>query len=81
VCHFTEHLETVHFDVSLTVHLNLILANLQLDAQILCLIISLLQSSGAPDGHLQRVTVPDAVLIQFDLLMTSTTVLETCSRL
>jgi hypothetical protein len=33
--------------------------------------------SGAPDGHLQSVTIPDAVLIQFDLMM-STTVLETC---
>jgi hypothetical protein len=32
----------------------------------------------APDGHLQRVTIPDAVLIQFDLLMMSTTMLETC---
>jgi hypothetical protein len=33
---------------------------------------------GAPDGHLQGVTIPDAVLIQFDILMMSTTVLETC---
>jgi hypothetical protein len=32
----------------------------------------------APDGHLQSVTIPDAVLIQCDLLMMSTTVLETC---
>ena len=37
--------------------------------------------SGAPDGHLQRVTIPDAVLIQFDLLMMSTTLLETCRGL
>jgi hypothetical protein len=37
-----------------------------------------LLSTHAPDGHLQRVTIPDAVLIQFDLLMMSTTVLETC---
>jgi hypothetical protein len=35
-------------------------------------------STCAPDGHLQTVTIPDAVLIQFDLLMMSTTVLETC---
>jgi hypothetical protein len=28
---------------------------------------------GAPDGHLERVTIPDAVLIQFDLLIMSTT--------
>ena len=31
-----------------------------------------------PDGHLQSVTIPDAVLIQFDLLMMSTELLETC---
>ena len=37
--------------------------------------------SGAPDGHLQKVTIPDAVLIQFDLLMISTTLLETCRGL
>ena len=37
--------------------------------------------SGAPDGHLQRVTIPDVVLIQFDLLMMSTTLLETCRGL
>jgi len=33
------------------------------------------------DGHLQRVTTPDAVLIQFDLLMMSTALLETCRGL
>jgi hypothetical protein len=27
--------------------------------------------SGAPDGHLLRVTIPDAVSIQFNLLMMS----------
>ena len=37
--------------------------------------------SGTPDGHLQRVTKPDAVLIQFDLLMMSTTLLEKCRGL
>ena len=37
--------------------------------------------SGAPKGPLQRVTIPDAVLIQFDLLMMSTTLLETCRGL
>ena len=37
--------------------------------------------SGAPDGHLQGVTIPDAVLIQFDLVMMSTTLLETCRGL
>ena len=36
---------------------------------------------GAPDGHLQRVTIPDDVLIKFDLLMMSTTLLETCRGL
>jgi hypothetical protein len=34
-----------NFDVLLTVHLSIILANDQLDAQMLCFIISLLQSS------------------------------------
>jgi hypothetical protein len=38
-------------------------------------------STGAPDGHLQRVTVPDAVLTQFDLMMMSMTFLETCRGL
>ena len=33
-------------------------------------------STCIPDGQLQRVTTPDAVLIQFDLMM-STTLLET----
>ena len=33
---------------------------------------------GAQDGHLQSVMIPDAVLYNFDLLMMSTTVLETC---
>jgi len=37
--------------------------------------------SGAPDGHLQRVTIPDGVLIQFDLLMMSTLSLEICRGL
>ena len=31
-----------------------------------------------PDGHLQSVMIPDAVKYTFDLLMMSTTVLETC---
>ena len=34
-------------------------------------------STCAPDSDLQRVTIPDAVLIQFGLLMMSTTLLET----
>jgi len=33
----------------------------------------------APDGHLLRVTIPDAVLIQFDLLRMSKILLETCT--
>ena len=37
--------------------------------------------SGAPDGHLKRVTIPDAVLIKFDLLMMSATLFETCRGL
>jgi len=32
-----------------------------------------------PDGHLLRVKIPDAVLIQFDLLRMSKTLLETCT--
>ena len=32
----------------------------------------------ARDGHLHSVTMPDAVQYSFDLLMMSTTVLETC---
>jgi hypothetical protein len=32
------------------------------------------------DSHLQSVTIPDAVLVQFYLLMMSTTLLETCNK-
>jgi hypothetical protein len=35
-------------------------------------------STCAPDGHLLTVTIPDAVLIQFDLLRMSKILLETC---
>ena len=35
-------------------------------------------STCAPDIHLLRVTIPDAVLIQFDLLRMSKILLETC---
>ena len=38
-------------------------------------------TSGAPDGHLQTVTIPDVVLKQFGLLMMSMTLLETCRGL
>jgi len=38
-------------------------------------------STSIPDGHLQRATIPDAVLVQFDLLMMNTTLLETCRGL
>ena len=34
-----------------------------------------------PDGHLQKVSIPDAVLVQFDLLVMSTMLLETCRGL
>jgi len=37
--------------------------------------------SGTPDVHLQRVMIPDAVLIYFDLLIMNTTLLETCRGL
>jgi len=34
-----------------------------------------------PDGHWHRLTIPDAVLVQFDLLMKSTTlVVEDCNK-
>jgi hypothetical protein len=35
--------------------------------------------SGAPDSHVQRVRIPDAVLIKFYLLVMSTILLETYS--
>ena len=35
-------------------------------------------STCAPNGHLLRVAIPDAVLIQFDLLRVSKILLETC---
>ena len=38
-------------------------------------------STCTPDGHLQRVTIPDALLLYFELLMMSTTLLETCRGL
>ena len=33
-------------------------------------------STCIPDGHLQTVTIPDVVFVQFDLLVMSTTFLE-----
>jgi hypothetical protein len=42
-------------------------------------IIVFVQICTAPDGHLLRVTIPDAVLIQFDLLRMSKILLETCT--
>ena len=34
--------------------------------------------SDEPDSHLQILTIPNAVVIKYDLLMMSTTLLETC---
>jgi len=34
--------------------------------------------NGIPNTHLHRLIVPNDVLIQFDLLMMSTVMLETC---
>ena len=34
--------------------------------------------TGLPSSHIHRLIIPDDVLIQFDLLMMSTVVLETC---
>jgi len=39
----------------------------------------ILTCTGTPDGHLLAVTIPDAVLIQFDLLKMSKILLETCT--
>ena len=38
----------------------------------------MLVMTGIPSSHSHRLIIPDDVLIQFDLLMTSTVVLETC---
>jgi len=38
-------------------------------------------STGVLYGRLQRVTIPDAVIIQFDLLKMSMVLLETCRGL
>jgi hypothetical protein len=38
-------------------------------------------STCAPDGHLLRVTISDAILIQFDILRMSKILLETCRGL
>ena len=40
-----------------------------------------LREDCARDGHLQSVMIPDAVQYNFNLLMMSTTVLETCNEL
>jgi len=34
--------------------------------------------AGTPSSHLYRLIIPDGALIQFDLLMMSTVMLETC---
>jgi hypothetical protein len=36
--------------------------------------------TGIPSSHLHRLIIPDDVLIQFDLLMMSTVMLETCGE-
>jgi len=38
-----------------------------------------LRRNCAPDGHLQAVTTPEAVLIQFDFLRMCKILLETCT--
>ena len=37
--------------------------------------------TGIPSSHLHRLIIPDDVLIQFDLLTTSTVMLETCREM
>jgi hypothetical protein len=90
------------FDVELTVHLSITLANDQLNAQIFNIFITILymytfraiscSSSGGQMVLIQHLvlslsvsdrpvhTIPDAVLIQFDLLRMSKILLETCTR-
>ena len=116
-CNITRRINTIfmfwYFDILLTVHLSIILATNQLNAQILVFVISLLYSSTCFEhycAHHQDVKLyytasgivtlcrwpsgaqvdlctgrPPAdsndtrcCIIQFDLLMISTTVLETC---
>jgi len=37
--------------------------------------------TGIPSSHLHRLIIPDDVLIQFDLLMMSIVILETCREM
>jgi len=37
--------------------------------------------TGIPSSHLHRLIIPDDVLIQFNLLMMSTMMLETCREM
>jgi len=37
--------------------------------------------TGIPSSHLHRLIIPDDVLIQFDLLMMSTVMFETCRKM
>jgi len=37
--------------------------------------------TGIPNSHLHRLIIPDDVLIQFDLPMMSTVMLETCREM
>jgi len=76
------------FYVLLTVHLCTILVMNKINAQNFCFIISLLYASTCFEhccAHHQEVKlyytgvmIPDALEYNFDLLMMSTTVLETC---
>ena len=47
-------------------------------ACLVCVSDCLVCRSGIPSSHLHRLIIPDDVLIQFDLLMMSTVMLETC---
>ena len=79
----------INFYVSLTVHLSITLENDQLDAQVFNTFITILYmfraisclTSGGQIVLIQHLvlSIPDAVLIQFDLLRMSKILLETCT--
>jgi len=47
----------------------------------LCVSVCLVYLTDIPSSHLHRLIIPDDVLIQFDLLMMSTVMLETCREM
>ena len=80
-------LSNTYFDFSLTVLLSITLVSDKLDAQIFHTFITILYMYNTANyiivildnSPVFRVTIPDAVLIQFDLLRMSKILLETCT--